>query len=397
VRTPRVFRRASTVLLTAVTALAVVAGTADVAGADSLGVDVSSWQHTRALNWSRVKAHHNSFAFIKATEGTGYVNPYFGRDWRATGRVGLFHGAYHFATPRRGNAKAQARFFVRVAGHMHHHGVLPPVLDLEVTGGLRPKALQQWTRTWLETVHHATGRKPIVYTSPVFWRTALGNSRTFSGYPLWIAHYGVARPQVPGGWHTWTFWQGRRDGRVPGIAGGVDRNAFHGSYARLRRLAHAAPRARHHHDAHHSPRHHDAHHSPRHHSEHGHHWQHGHRDHHKTGIRLRLRATAGAVTSGTRVKLYGHLTTTAGRPLTDRRVRIYRRPVTSERWSRVDVVKSVAPTGWYQTYVHPDRGMLYRAVFRGGPQYRHTGSLRVWVRVHASSISRLAAETPPVG
>ena len=63
----------------------------------------------------------------------------------------------------------------------------------------------------------------------------------------------------------------------------------------------------------------------------------------------------------------------------------------------MDVVKSVAPTGWYQTYVHPDRGMLYRAVFRGGPQYRHTGSSRVRVRVHASSISRLAAETPPVG
>ncbi|HEU5042629.1 MAG TPA: glycoside hydrolase family 25 protein, partial [Nocardioidaceae bacterium] len=248
--TPRVFRRASAVLITAVTALAVVAGTADVAGADSLGVDVSSWQHTRTLNWSRVKAHHNSFAFIKATEGTGYVNPYFTRDWQRTKRVGLFHGAYHFASPHRGNAKAQARFFVRVAGRMHHHGVLPPVLDLEVTGGLRPKALQRWTRTWLETVHRATGRKPIVYTSPVFWRTALGNTRQFSGYPLWIAHYGVSRPQIPGGWRTWTFWQGRRDGRVPGIGGGVDRNAFNGGYAKLRRLAHARA-ASHHHERHH--------------------------------------------------------------------------------------------------------------------------------------------------
>ena len=395
-RTPRVFRRASAVLLTAVTALAVVVGTVDSAGADSLGVDVSSWQHTRPLNWSRVKVHHNSFAFIKATEGTGYVNPYFSRDWRQTGRVGLFHGAYHFATPRPGNAKAQARFFVRVAGRMHHHGVLPPVLDLEVTGGLRPPALQQWTRTWLETVHRATGRKPIVYTSPVFWRTALGNSRQFSGYPLWIAHYGVARPQIPGGWRSWTFWQGRRDGRVPGIGGGVDRNAFNGSYAKLRRLAHAGTRRQH--DAHHGQHGHHAEHG--HHSHHGHHSQHGHHAqhrHHKASIKLRLQATTDAVVDGGRVKLYGHLTTVAGRPLTQRRVRIYRRPVTSKKWTRVDVARSVAPTGWYQTYVHPDQGTLYRAVFRGGPQYQHTGSLRVRVRVHPTHVSRLAVETPPVG
>lgn len=431
VRTPCVIRRASAILLTAVTALAVVIGTAGVAGADSLGVDVSSWQHKRALNWSRVKAHHNSFAFIKATEGTGYVNPYFSRDWRRTKQVGIFHGAYHFATPHRGNAKAQARFFVRVAGRMHHHGVLPPVLDLEVTGGLRPKALQRWTRTWLETVHGATGRKPIVYTSPVFWRTALGNTRQFSDYPLWIAHYGVSRPHVPGGWRTWTFWQGRSNGRVPGIGGGVDRNAFNGSYAKLRRLAHAGTRVRHHgghhaqhahhkghrhrgkhahhqlhrhhgeHGHHQLHRHHGGHvHHSRHHGQHGHHDRHrhhsGHR-HHRTGVALRLQAAAGSVASGHLVKLYGHLTTAAGRPLPARRVRIYRRPVSSDTWTRIDIAKSVAPTGWYQTYVHPRKASLYRAVFRGGRRYQHTGSLRVRVRMQPPQVSRLAAAIRPVG
>jgi GH25 family lysozyme M1 (1,4-beta-N-acetylmuramidase) len=239
--TIRAVRRASTTLITVVTVLAFGVGVDSAASADSLGVDVSSWQHTRGVNWSRVKADHTTFAFIKATEGTGYVNPYFRRDWASTLRVGLYRGAYHFARPRHGNARAQARFFVRVAGSMHHRGDLPPVLDLETTGGLRPSALQRWTRTWLRTVRHATGRRPIVYTSPVFWRAALGNSRKFAGYPLWIAHYGVPRPQVPGGWGTWTFWQGRRNGRVAGIGGGVDRNAFHGSMRRLRRLAHAGP------------------------------------------------------------------------------------------------------------------------------------------------------------
>jgi len=112
---------------------------------------------------------------------------------------------------------------------------------------------------------------------------------------------------------------------------------------------------------------------------------------------LRLQATAGAVASGGRVKLYGHLTTAAGKPLTARRLHIYRRPVTGRKWSRVDTAKSVAPTGWYQTYVHPAEATLYRAVFRGGPHYQHTGSVRVRVRVRTPQVSRLAAETPPVG
>jgi hypothetical protein len=227
---------------------------------------------------------------------------------------------------------------------MHRRGDLPPVLDLEVTGGLRPHALQRWTRTWLRAVHRATGRTPVIYTSPVFWRTALANTHKFSRYPLWIAHYGVARPQIPGGWRTWTFWQGRRDGRVAGIGAGVDRNAFNGSMARLRRLAHAAPERL-----------------------------------HRTGTHLGLHASTGRVRPGRQVKLYGHLTTAAGRPLRGRRVTFYQRPVGSARWSRVTSVLTVAPTGWYQTYVQPERGTEYRAVFARTPRLRRFTSAPVRV------------------
>jgi hypothetical protein len=78
-------------------------------------------------------------------------------------------------------------------------------------------------------------------------------------------------------------------------------------------------------------------------------------------------------------------------------VRIWRRPVSSDTWSRIDIAKSVAPTGWYQTYVHPRKASLYRAVFRGGRKFQHTGSLRVRVRVHPPQVSRLAAAILPVG
>lgn len=348
-RNPRALRRASTLLATAlvclVTGLTGVLATAGAASADSLGVDVSSWQHLHnRVEWGRVKSDGNTFAFVKATEGSGYVNPYFANDWAGTARAGLFRGAYHFARPHRGTARAQARFFVRVAGRMHHRGDLPPVLDLEVTGGLRPHALQRWTRTWLRTVRRATGRTPIIYTSPVFWRTALANSRKFSAYPLWIAHYGVARPQIPGGWRTWTFWQGRRNSRVAGIGAGVDRNAFNGSMARLRHLAHATrPTVR------------------------------------RSRTRLGLHASTTAVKAGRRVKLYGHLTTAGGRPLRGRRVTFYQRRLGSSRWTRVATVRTVAPTGWYQTYVRPERGTVYRAVFSKTQRLRRDTSAPVRV------------------
>lgn len=343
----RALRRALMTVVGMLAGLTFALTSTGVAAADSLGVDVSSWQHLHSrLDWGRVRADGNTFAFVKATEGTGYVNPYFARDWAGTVRAGLFRGAYHFARPRRGNARTQARFFLHVAGHLRGRGDLPAVLDLEVTGGLRPAALQQWTATWLQTVRRATGRKPIVYTSPEFWRTALGNTRRFADYPLWIAHYGVARPQVPGGWRTWTFWQGRRDGRVPGIGVGVDRNAFNGSLAGLRRLARAAslpvPRTR-------------------------------------TRTHLGLHASAAAVPEGRTVKLYGHLATATGRPLPGRRVTFYKRQPGGPRWSRVTTVTTVAPTGWYQTYVAPGRDTVYRAVFGRTPRLRRFTSTTVRV------------------
>ena len=43
-------------------------------------------------------------------------------------------------------------------------------LDVEVTDGLAPPALQAGISTWLEAVQAACSCTPIVYTDPSFWR-----------------------------------------------------------------------------------------------------------------------------------------------------------------------------------------------------------------------------------
>jgi GH25 family lysozyme M1 (1,4-beta-N-acetylmuramidase) len=225
-------RRARSVTV-AVTALAAFA-TSALAYADG-GVDLSHYQGS--VSWSKVRSDGISFAFMKATEGSTYADPTLQRNWQGAEQVGIYRSAYHFARPSTGTAAAQARFFVAKAGRFADPGDLPPVLDLEASGGLGPAALRSWVSTWLTTVERLTGRTPILYFSPSFWTDHMGNSTAFTRYPLWIANYTTGAPRVPGGWPTWTFWQRTSSGRVSGISGSVDMNRFNGTTAALARLA----------------------------------------------------------------------------------------------------------------------------------------------------------------
>src|SRR4051812_34712902 len=67
------------------------------------GPDVAKWQppHGKPIDWRAAKRSGAGYAFMKATEGTTVVNPWFRADWAAAARAGLPRGAYHFARPAR--------------------------------------------------------------------------------------------------------------------------------------------------------------------------------------------------------------------------------------------------------------------------------------------------------
>jgi len=228
-------RLAGAVAVTAVALAAAVPAAAAATG--PTGPDVSRWQHGTPLSWTAVKASGQTFAFVKATEGASYTNPYFASDWAATRNAGLLHGAYHFARPSVGSAVSQARRFIAVAGTARAQGDLPPVLDLEQSGGLSPAQLSTWTSQFLTETRRLTGRTPIVYTYPNFWRTAMAGTTAFTSYPLWIASYTSASTPLMPAWSKWTFWQYSSSSIVPGIAGKADMNRFNGTLSDLRALA----------------------------------------------------------------------------------------------------------------------------------------------------------------
>jgi GH25 family lysozyme M1 (1,4-beta-N-acetylmuramidase) len=201
------------------------------------GVDVSKWQdfNLGAINWAQVAAAGKSFAIVKATQGWGYVDPNYATNYAAAKAAGLKITAYHFAAPdsTAGEAIREADHFVDTAGLVD--GDLIPALDLEVTGGLSVSALQAWVASWLGEVNLRLGIKPMIYTSPSFWSTKMGDTTAFAdaGYNLlWIAHWGVTSPTVPAknwGGKGWTFWQYTSTGTVAGITGSVDLDRYNGT------------------------------------------------------------------------------------------------------------------------------------------------------------------------
>ena len=210
-----------------------IAGGAGAASAEPVrGPDVSSWQHPGgvSIDWFAVRGAGQTFAMVKATEGLSYVNPYFVQDSLQMRIAGLARGAYHYADPSL-PPEPQAAFYATVVLGINGPGDMPPVLDLEDSKGLPPHQLIDWTHRYLNTVRALTGRQPIIYTYPNFWRTAMADTREFTQYPLWIADYNGrdAPGPLPGGWAHWSFWQYTSSGRLPGITGNVDLNVYSGA------------------------------------------------------------------------------------------------------------------------------------------------------------------------
>ncbi|RZK97996.1 MAG: hypothetical protein EOO62_27165, partial [Hymenobacter sp.] len=116
-------------------------------------------------------------------------------------------------------------------------GDLPPVLDVEPPKFHDVAELRREIRQWLTAVEAHYKVRPILYSNYTFYRHYLAGH--FDDYPLWLAHYEVARPALPA--ERWIIWQHSDEAYVPGIRGTVDFNVFQGSYAALQALQIAAP------------------------------------------------------------------------------------------------------------------------------------------------------------
>ncbi|MGQ0840374.1 lysozyme [Actinokineospora sp.] len=199
------------------------------------GIDVSG--HQGNVNWSYYWGQGKRFAYVKATEGTSYRNPYFAQQYNGSYNVGMIRGAYHFALPDRSSGATQANFFASNGGGWSRDGrTLPGVADLEYNPygstcyGKSKTSMAAWIRDFANTYRARTSRDAVFYTSTSWWSQCVGTAQAFaSTNPLWVARYSSSVGTLPYNWGVWTFWQYTS---TP-----LDQNHFNGAYDRLQALA----------------------------------------------------------------------------------------------------------------------------------------------------------------
>jgi len=191
------------------------------------GVDVSSYQGP--IDWTTLSRQGIAFAFIKATEGSGYEDERFQANLAAARTAGLRVGAYHFFSFESGGA-SQASNFESVVPIFDD--MLPPVVDLELYGQNDPPdpvAVSRELTILLAELADHYGQQPIIYATEQSYRLYLAGS--FPDYDIWIRNV-LTSPGLPDG-RTWTFWQYTSREHLSGYSGQryIDMNVFNGTAA----------------------------------------------------------------------------------------------------------------------------------------------------------------------
>ena len=148
------------------------------------GVDVSNWQGT--IDWQKLHSQGVSFAFIKATEGSGHTDDSIRYNLDNASETGIKISAYHFFSFD-SSGETQAANYIASVGKDEID--MPPVVDIEYYGDKKihkpsSEETEAILRPLLERLEEYYGVKPIIYTTiPAYFRYVKSE---FSDYPLWI-------------------------------------------------------------------------------------------------------------------------------------------------------------------------------------------------------------------
>ena len=190
------------------------------------GIDISWYQ--RGINIAAVPA---DFVIVKATEGTGYINPCFRAQADATLNSGKLLGIYHYISG--GNWRLEAEYFVNTVKDYVGRAVL--ALDFE-SGGNSAYDDTAYLQQCAQTVYNLTGARPLLYGSQRdYGRLAAVSKATNCG--LWIAQYAnnnhTGYQDSP--WNEDVYSCAIRQyssvGELPNYGGNLDLDKFYGDHA----------------------------------------------------------------------------------------------------------------------------------------------------------------------
>ncbi|MBR3255559.1 MAG: LysM peptidoglycan-binding domain-containing protein [Clostridia bacterium] len=188
------------------------------------GVDVSNWQGN--INFAEVKNAGIEIVYIKASEGTTFVDPYLESNYANAKANGLKVGFYHYLTATSvEGAIRQANFFASVIAGKEVDCRL--AMDYEEFFGEGKTEINEIAVAFIERLRQITGKDVIVYSNLNNIRNTFGDDVALEG-DLWVAYYSNPNNliNVNSSWETYIGIQYTSSGRVPGISGNVDRDRF---------------------------------------------------------------------------------------------------------------------------------------------------------------------------
>ena len=191
------------------------------------GVDVSSYQGN--IDWAVLSKQNISFAFIKATEGSSFVDKNFLENWEEASKTSLWVGAYHFFSFE-STGNAQAAHFISTVGSLHHS--LPPVIDIEyydVKSGISVsrEKIRDELKALIHELEKQYGVLPILYVTKETYNDFVKDN--IVGCPLWVRNV-ISKPGFVRD-DAWTFWQYSNRHHLAGYSGVeryIDMNVYNG-------------------------------------------------------------------------------------------------------------------------------------------------------------------------
>ena len=179
-------------------------------------IDVS--HNNGPIKWSLVPPAI-LLVFIKASQGSGFVDPMFKQNFEGALDTGRLPVPYHFLDATDFNV--QLANFRKAAGLI---AGMPAALDWEIVpaSNLRPpiQLMQQLGAALAKVIN----RSPLAYHGMYDLSNPVINA-----WPWWLPKYGPA-PQGP----KYLLWQDRPNLRVAGIPELTDHSVFSGTEAELR-------------------------------------------------------------------------------------------------------------------------------------------------------------------
>ena len=183
------------------------------------GIDISSYQS--GIDLTVVPC---DFVIIKATQGTGYVNPDCDRAYQQAKRAGKLRGTYHYVGG--GNAVAEADYYANnIKGYLKD-GLLAIDWEAEQNSAWGNEAyLEQLVRRVIER----TGVKPLIYSMASRYAQVAAVAKKLD-CGLWVAEYADMNPTGYQA-HPWregaygcAIRQYASTGRLNGWGGNLDLN-----------------------------------------------------------------------------------------------------------------------------------------------------------------------------